>query len=188
MCQCISELNVDIKYFNKNAIIQKIENGDWIDLRCVGIKEICVSNNIGNEKTPILERQSFKQSLEIEKGIFEAEKVEFIRYRKGNFLLLDLGIAMKLPKGYEANVVPRGSTYKNFTFTQTNSFGIIDESYCGNNDKWFMPVVAHQDGFIIIGERIAQFRVQKKMPKLNFNIVENLDTNNRKGFGSTGTL
>lgn len=94
---------------------------------------------------------------------------------------------MKLPEGYEAHVVPRSSTYKNFGIIQSNSMGIIDNSYSGNNDIWKMPVIALRDTEIHEGDRICQFRIMKKMPTVEFVETENLGTENRGGFGSTGT-
>ena len=107
---------------------------------------------------------------------------------KGEFALIDLGVSMQLPKGYEAHVVPRSSTYKNFKIIQTNSFGVIDNSYCGTNDVWKMPVIATEGTTIHKNDRICQFRIVEKMPKVHFIEVNNLDENEaRGGFGSTGT-
>ena len=95
-------------------------------------------------------------------------------------------VAMQLPNGYEAHVVPRSSTFKTYGIIQTNSKGIIDESYCGDNDEWKMPVYATRNTVINFNERICQFRIVKKMPKLNIIKVDNLDNDDRGGFGSTG--
>lgn len=107
------------------------------------------------------------------------------------FKLIPLNVAMKLPHGYEAHVAPRSSTFKNFGIIQTNSVGVIDESYCGDNDQWFMPAFcleARHGGKTIInkGDRICQFRIMKKQPKLRFNKVFGLNAKDRNGFGSTG--
>ncbi len=100
-------------------------------------------------------------------------------------VLLPLGIAMELPKGYEAIVAPRSSTYKKYGIVQTNSIGVIDNSYCGDNDQWRMPVYFTQDVVIPKGSRIAQFRIQAKQPEINFITVESLGNTDRGGFGST---
>ena len=107
-------------------------------------------------------------------------------FKKGEFKLIPLGVAMELPKGYEAVVVPRSSTYKNFKIFQTNHQGVIDESYNGDNDQWFFPAYALEDTTIYFGDRICQFRIQKKMPQIEFIEVEKLENKDRKGFGSTG--
>ena len=79
----------------------------------------------------------------IEKGNWiDLRAAETVEMKKGEFKLIPLGIAMHLPLGYEAHVVPRSSTFKNFKIIQTNSFGVIDESYCGDNDQWFFPALA----------------------------------------------
>jgi len=112
-----------------------------------------------------------------------AEEVEL---KKGEYRLIKLGVSMQLPKGYEAVVVPRSSTYKNFGILQTNHMGVIDESYCGDNDQWMMPVLAVRDTVIHINDRICQFRIQKHQPQITFEEVEILGNSDRGSFGSTG--
>jgi dUTP pyrophosphatase len=144
----LKPLQIKVKYFDKEIPkLQKIKQGDWIDLRA-------------------------------------AETVEL---KQGEFKLIPLGIGMKLPKGYEANIVPRSSTFKNFGILQTNSFGVVDESYSGNDDQWFFPALAMRDTKIEKGDRICQFRINKKMPEVDFVEVEFLDEVSRGGHGSTGT-
>ena len=110
-----------------------------------------------------------------------------IKLKAGEFCILPLGIGMKLPDGYEAHIVPRSSTFKNWGIIQTNSIGIIDNSYSGDNDQWMMPILAMEDTCILKNDRICQFRIVKKMPDVEFKIVEHLDENDRGGFGSSGT-
>ena len=111
---------------------------------------------------------------------------EDITLKQGEFKLVPLGVAMQLPAGYEAHVVPRSSTFKNFGVLQVNSMGVIDASYCGDNDKWFMPVLAMRDTEIHVNDRICQFRIMKNQPQIDFELVEHLDGEDRGGFGSTG--
>ncbi len=111
---------------------------------------------------------------------------EEIRMKAGEFRLIPLGVAMELPKGYEAHVVPRSSTYKNFGIIQTNHMGIIDESYCGDNDQWFMAAYALRDTQIHINDRICQFRIMEHQPELLFEETEELGNEDRGGHGSTG--
>lgn len=110
-----------------------------------------------------------------------------IELKKGEFSLIPLGVGMKLPFGYEANVVPRSSTFKNFKIIQTNSFGVIDESFSGDNDQWMFPAYAIEDTVINVNDRICQFRINKKQPEIIFSEVEKLEDKDRGGFGSTGT-
>ncbi|MDX8360212.1 dUTP diphosphatase [Cytobacillus sp. IB215316] len=139
---------IKIKYFhNQLPKINKIEVGDWIDLRAAKTVEI----------------------------------------QKEEFCLIPLGVAMELPDGYEAHVVPRSSTFKNFGIIQTNSMGVIDESYKGDNDQWFFPAYALRDTKIEFGDRICQFRMIKKMQHVTFKEVDVLNNENRGGHGSTGT-
>lgn len=111
---------------------------------------------------------------------------ETIELKAGEFKLIPLGIAMKIPEGYEAHILPRSSTFKNFGILQTNSQGIVDNTYCGPNDEWFYPVYAMRDTVIHINDRICQFRIMENQPKVVF-IEDTLEHNeNRGGHGSTG--
>ena len=144
-------MTIKVKYFeNKDGLkvesLNKIDKGDWIDLRAN----------------------------------------ETISLKKGDFKLIPLGVGMKLPEGYEAHVAPRSSTFKNWGILQTNSIGIIDNSYSGNNDQWLMPVYATRDIVIQRNERVCQFRIVEKQPMIEFDTVEFLDDIDRGGFGSTG--
>lgn len=112
---------------------------------------------------------------------------EEVTLKAGEFKLIPLGVAMQLPKGYEAHLMPRSSTYKNFGIIQTNSCGIVDGSYCGDDDMWRMPALAMRDTVIHVNDRIAQFRIVENQPKIVFEEVESLGNANRGGFGSTGT-
>ena len=126
-------MKVYIKYFDKEITpIQKIEKGDWIDLRA-------------------------------------AETVRMI-----------------LPDGYEAHVAPRSSTFKNFGILVSNSFGIIDNSFSGEEDEWRLPVYAARDTVIRKNDRICQFRIVEKQPDFEIETVEHLRGVSRGGFGSTG--
>jgi dUTP pyrophosphatase len=111
---------------------------------------------------------------------------EEVELAAGEFKLIPLGVAMQLPKGYEAHLVPRSSTFKTWGLLQTNSMGVVDCSYCGDNDMWRMPVYATRDTVIHVNDRIAQFRIMENQPKIVFTEVETLGNNDRGGFGSTG--
>ncbi len=111
---------------------------------------------------------------------------EEVILKKGEFALIPLGVALELPKGYEALVIPRSSTFKNYGVLQTNSCGLIDESYCGNNDQWYFPALAIRDTVIHVNDRICQFRILKHQPELSFVEVQKLTGKDRGGFGSTG--
>lgn len=133
-------------------------------------------------------------SDEIEKLTYIAGKSDWIDLRaaadmtmkKGEFRLIPLGVAMQLPAGYEAHVIPRSSTYKNFGLIQTNSMGLIDESYCGDNDQWFFPALAMRDTEIHVNDRICQFRIMQHQPQIRFEETQALEGEDRGGFGSTG--
>lgn len=127
-------------------------------------------------------------------GIAQIRKGDWIDLRtaedtflaKGEFKYIPLGVAMELPKGYEAIMAPRSSTFKNFGVIQFNSIGIIDESYKGDDDIWHFPAYATRNTVIPAGTRICQFRIFKHQPLINFKYVKTLGNNNRGGLGSTG--
>lgn len=141
-------MEIKIKYFDDELErINKIEKGDWIDLRA-------------------------------------AETVEM---KAGDFRMISLGVGMILPDGYEAHVIPRSSTFKNFGVLQTNSLGMIDNSYSGENDIWKFPALAMRDTVIHKNDRICQFRITEVQPNITFTEVAKLGSESRGGFGSTGT-
>jgi dUTP pyrophosphatase len=116
----------------------------------------------------------------------DLRSAEDVTLKAGEFKLIPLGVAMQLPEGYEAHIVPRSSTFKNFGIIQTNHMGVIDNSYCGDNDFWFFPTYALRDTEIHINDRICQFRVMPKMQLVRFDEVELLGNEDRGGIGSTG--
>ena len=113
---------------------------------------------------------------------------EDVELKAGEFKIISLGVSMKLPEGYEAVVIPRSSTFKHWGVRQANSVGLIDNSYCGDNDIWMFPAIATRDVVIEKNSRICQFRIQKKMDDVEFNTVDHLSDTNRGGFGSSGKV
>ena len=107
-------------------------------------------------------------------------------FKKGDFALIDLGVSMRLPEGYEAHIAPRSSTFKHWGIFQTNSVGVIDNSFSGTNDVWKMPCFFTRDTVIEPNDRICQFRIIKKMEPVSFTEVTELDNTDRGGFGSSG--
>ena len=111
---------------------------------------------------------------------------ETVELKAGDYKLIPLGVAMELPAGYEAHVVPRSSTFRNYGILQTNSCGVIDGSYCGDQDMWKMPVYATRDTVIQKGDRICQFRIMENQPEIVFEETGSLENKDRGGFGTTG--
>lgn len=116
----------------------------------------------------------------------DLRSAEDVELKAGEFKLISLGVSMELPKGYEAYIVPRSSTFKNFGIIQTNHHAIIDETYCGDNDIWKYPAYALRDTIIHKNDRICQFRIEKHQPTIKFEEVEHLEGEERGGFGSSG--
>ena len=151
--------------------------------------------NCSNHSENILKEIKIKYHTdEIEKLRYIDGKSDFIDLRSaedvelkaGEFKLISLGVSMELPKGYEAHIVPRSSTFKTWGIIQTNSMGVIDESYQSDSDVWKMPVYATRDTIIHKNDRICQFRIEKHQPTIEFEEVEHLEGKERGGFGSTG--
>lgn len=117
----------------------------------------------------------------------DLRSAEDVEMKAGEFRVIRLGVGMILPEGYEAHIAPRSSTYKNFGIIQTNSLGMVDNSYCGEEDEWKMAAYALRDAVIRKNDRICQFRIVEKQPEIEFEAVEHLSETSRGGFGSTGT-
>lgn len=113
---------------------------------------------------------------------------EDVAIKKGRFKLIPLGVAMELPRGYEALLVPRSSTFKKYKIIMANSVGVIDESYKGDNDEWHFPAIAMEDTYIKKNERICQFRIIQHQPLIHLKEVETLGNEDRGGIGSTGRV
>ena len=111
---------------------------------------------------------------------------EDVEMKAGEYKLIPLGVSMQLPPGYEALVIPRSSTFKHWGILQTNSCGLIDNSYCGDDDIWYFPALATRDVLIEKNSRICQFRIQKKMKNVSFETVNTLNNVNRGGLGHSG--
>ncbi len=160
-----------------------IEFSEWITnlknkfLHDDDIKEI----KIKYQNKSILKVEKIKQGDWI-----DLRSCENISIKKGEFKLIPLGVAMEIPKFFEAHILPRSSTFKNFKIIMANGMGIVDNSFCGNNDFWFFPAIAMEDTTINKNDRICQFRIIKKQPEINFIEVEDLGNQSRGGFGSTG--
>ena len=111
---------------------------------------------------------------------------EDVNMYTGQFKLIPLGVGLILPEGYEAIIAPRSSTFKHFGIIVANSIGVIDPSYCGEEDQWMLAAFALREVEIKKNERICQFRIQKVQPDIEFEVVDNLKDTSRGGFGSTG--
>ena len=127
--------------------------------------------------------------------MIDLRSAEDVFIKEGESYIISLGVAMQLPKGYFAEVVPRSSLFNNFGLVMVNSVGIIDESYCGNDDVWrFQALCVEGKHFkngvkgtqVSINDRLCQFRIVEKMPELDFIEVDDLGNANRGGIGSTG--
>lgn len=162
-------MKLKVKLINPNCKLEILNKGEWIDLKSSKNMKLYAPFDYLTKTTAFIS------------GV------------------IPLGVAIQLPKYFEANIVPRSSTYKNYAIIQTNSFGVIDSSYCGDDDEWMMPVLSFGDKFIREGDRIAQFRIKPSQfapwwvklkwlftSKIEIKYVDSLNNKNRGGFGSTG--
>ncbi len=132
--------------------------------------------------------EGLKPLAAIEKGDWiDLRAAEDVAMKTGEFRLVPLGVAMKLPDGYEAHIAPRSSTFKKYGIIQANSVGVVDGSYCGDGDQWYMPAVALRDTFIPKNDRICQFRIMERQPAVEFEEAAELGSPDRGGIGSTGS-
>lgn len=116
----------------------------------------------------------------------DLRSAETVELKQGENKMISLGVSIKVPNGWEGNIVPRSSTFKNYGLIQVNSFGVVESNYAGNNDIWRMWVYATRDCVVNKNDRICQFRITEKQPKLNIVDVDDMMEIDRMGFGSTG--
>lgn len=172
-------LTIKVKYFDKDyPVLLKTERGDRVDLRVSTIEGIEIITESGDTKKVSKD--------EIKKINEDFKKTGVFTYKRNEIITFGLGVAMELPEKYEAVLSPRSSAFKHWGFTQTNSFGVIDESYKGDGDLWKVQMLANRNGKIERFSRVVQFKAQKKMEDTNFLRVKELKNEDRGGFGTSG--
>ena len=153
-------------------------------------KRVAKINNVGIELTIKIKYLSDKidelRYIDGKSDWIDLRSAVDIILKAGEHAIIPLGVAMIIPEGFEAHIAPRSSTFKNYGILQTNSVGVIDNSYCGDNDEWKLSVYATRDCEIHANDRIAQFRIIENQPKIRFKKTDHLSDINRGGFGSTG--
>ncbi len=165
-------MQIKIKYHSdKMPRLEKIAKGDWIDLYT---NQAIVTLNAYNPINYILKTKSIDPWI------------DGMKYNAGNILIARLGVSMQLPKGYDAEVKPRSSTFKNTGLLLTNSVGLIDNQYNGDEDEWLGIFYATRGGSIKRFDRLLQFRINEVMPAVEFEPVKKLGNSGRGGYGTTG--
>lgn len=162
----------DCAFYGTDMCAPVNEKGELMEVKTINIKYV----KDGMEKIEILSGGDW----------IDLRIAEDVTLKAGEFKLIPLGVAMMLPKGYEALVISRSSTFKKYGIIQANSIGLIDEAYCGNNDEWKFPAYATRDIEIPKNTRICQFRIIEHQPPVGIVEVTELSEINRGGFGSTG--
>lgn len=189
--QFVEELKVDDEY--RGSSNQRLIN---IEETQLGAVELWKSKFMEVDKVievtdvnPIIKVRFTNEQYEIERhgACWDLRAAEDYKFKAGDFFYLDLGINIQLPEGCWGLLAPRSSTFKRYGLIQTNSIGIIENDYCGNEDVWMLPVYALKDGEVKKGERVAQFTPMSYYPDVVFNVVDDMNTESRGGWGSTGT-
>lgn len=163
-----------IKKMRENSILPKCINGNWAD---------CYVSQIGT-----LSPKDETGAVDFNDTIwYDENKHKTIYFAKGDIVIIKLGFALELPKGHELHLLPRSSTFKHTGLLLTNSMGIGDDSYIGDNDEYRAMFYATRDGEISIGDRVVQMRVEKSMGDLyTFEEVEHFGNDDRGGYGTSG--
>lgn len=170
-------MKIKVKYFSEDyPRLEKLEKGDWIDLRVDSIERV----------TSITDGELDVIDIECINNGFKSHVFGNLHYSKGDIIKFKLGVAMELPDSYEALIAPRSSTFRRWGLIQTNTPGVIDNIYNGDNDEWGVEFIATRDGVIDRHDRVCQFRIQENQPKFKFEVVEHLGNEDRGGFGTTG--
>lgn len=165
---------VKIKTIRPSAQLPVKNNGNWYD---------CFVNEISLVRGDKLQK-SFNEN--VFDNVDELSVITPIKYKRGDVLICSLGFAMELGKGYEAHIIPRSSTFAKKGLILTNSVGLIDSSYCGDEDEWVAVFYATRPGSIKVHDRLVQMTIQKSNPNVDFEEVDSLNNPNRGGYGSTG--
>ena len=176
------------------ASIKSYNDKNYISLVCfIIISLLCILCAIGlllrkdYERIKIVYHSDIDKIKRISTGDWiDLRSAEDVELKAGDFKLISLGVSMELPKGYEAHIVPRRSTFKKWGIIQTKHQEVIDESYNGDNDIWKYPVYALRDTVIHKNDRICQFRIMEHQPTVEFEEVDKLEGSDRGGFGITG--
>lgn len=175
------KLKIKVKVRTEGCMPVISENGDWIDLRsAIGI-------TIPAPQAGTLKRR-----------IYKGERVSY-RDVGIHTYYIPLGVAMQLPKGFEAIINSRSSSPKKLGLFIPNGQGVVDNTYNGNNDQWHYVCSPMKETTIEKGDRICQFRIQlsqkatmwqkiKWLLSSGIELVEvdDLGDNNRGGLGSSG--
>lgn len=165
---------VKIRKIRPSAQLPVKNNGNWYD---------CTTSQIW-----VVRRESLSNTFNANVFALAQKCADPIttKYKRGDVLICHLGFAMELGKGYEAHIIPRSSTFVKKGLILTNSIGLIDSNYCGDDDEWIAVFYATRPGSIKVHDRLVQMTIQKSNPNVDFEEVDELGNANRGGYGSTG--
>jgi dUTP pyrophosphatase len=169
-------MKILVKYHCPQCIIE--QHGNWIDLKSAEDVEITNEDFDKSMFTPI-GKEIGKDNTYIYKSI-------------------SLGVYMDVPNNFEAYIIPKRYTFRDFGMLQGNSFIVIEGDHSWNKHVWEFPAIFLKPSIIRKGDRICQFSIRPSMnaswldklkwifTKIQFVDVDSLSDTNRGGFGSSG--
>lgn len=188
-------MDIRIKKIRENAKLPEFQNGNWMDtyVSKIGIVNGLKLHGEFTFEDIIFPNDKLSESIKIDfdnilvngHNLYNA-KNETLQYKQGDVIVLKLGFALELPKGKELHLLPRSGTFRKYGLMLTNSEGIGDDTYIGDDDEYMVMMYATRDGSVSIGERLIQIKIENSMPKYNFEEVELFGNENRGGYGTTG--
>lgn len=176
-------MNINVKRMGEHAILPCNHNGDWTDLYVHAVEIVRADGLVEFYSMESYIPEQLKNKVVASATRLDAKTPVF--FNEGETVVIHLGVAMKLPYGYEGHLLPRSSTFTKTGLLQTNGMGIIDNNYCGDDDEWMAKMYATRHSSVELGQRYHQFRITEKCHSLEFNEVATMNCSNRGGFGST---
>ena len=169
-------MKIRIKKMRENAKLPEFKNGNWMD---------CYISKIGKVDRCTL---SLGGEFDFKKDVdwYDENSTNLIPYEAGDALVFKLGFALELPKGKELHLLPRSGTCRKYGLILTNSMGIGDDTFVGDNDEYMAVMYATRSGSVKVGERLLQIKIVDSMEKMEFEEVETFGNKDRGGYGSTG--
>ena len=163
-------MDIRIKKMRENAKLPEFKGGNWLDTYI---------SQIGFVRR------------DLRRGEFTFDDVIWDDGDKFNILVGDivvfkLGFALELPKGKELHLLPRSGTFRKYGLLLTNSMGIGDDTYIGDNDEYLAMMYATRNAVVEVGDRLIQIKIEDAMPQYNLVEVEYFGNDDRGGYGSSG--
>ena len=175
-----AKMKIRIKKMRENAKLPEFKNGNWMDTY-ISLAGFVSQNHEDPDDYEVRGEFTFDDVI-----WWNNEDNKTYQYAKGDILVFKLGFALELPKGKELHLLPRSGTFRKYGLILTNSMGIGDDTYIGDNDEYMAIMYATREGSVSIGDRLIQMKIEDAMPEIELVEVEEFGNADRNGFGSTG--